>query len=112
MKMILAVVWKDDEEGVTEMLNEGGFYVTKLATKGGFLKKTNSTLLIGTEDEKVDAALAIIRKYAGKREITVHEPLSEMVHVPGSAPAVSVPVKQTIGGCTVFVLDMDKFEKM
>ena len=54
MKIIYAIVSSDDGTRVTDVLNEHQFSVTRLATTGGFLKKGNVTLMIGTEAEKVD----------------------------------------------------------
>ena len=54
MKLIVAIVNSDDSASVQEGLTEGGYFVTKLSTTGGFLKKGNTTFLIGTNDDKVD----------------------------------------------------------
>lgn len=45
MKLIIAIVNNDDSSSVQTALTEGGFFVTKLATSGGFLKKGNTTFL-------------------------------------------------------------------
>ena len=39
MKLILAIVNNDDSSNVQTALTEGGYFVTRLATSGGFLKK-------------------------------------------------------------------------
>ena len=57
MKIIYAIVSSDDGTRVTDVLTENHFSVTRLATTGGFLKKGNATLMIGTEAEKVDQAI-------------------------------------------------------
>ena len=64
MKIIYAIVSSDDGNRVTEVLNEHQYMVTKLATTGGFLKKGNCTLMIGTEAEKVDHAIELSRRPA------------------------------------------------
>ena len=68
MKMIMAIVGKDDEMETSAQLVAKGYFVTKIATSGGFLKRKHVTLMIGTEDEKVDQAISIIQKYAGERK--------------------------------------------
>ena len=50
MKLIVAVLRKEDEADTIAELNKKGFFVTELATTGGFLKEKNTTLLIGTDD--------------------------------------------------------------
>lgn len=52
MKMLLAIVHNEDAPLLINELNEKKYFVTKLATTGGFLKKGNTTLLLGIEDEK------------------------------------------------------------
>ena len=68
MKLIVAVLRKEDEADTIAELNKKGFFVTELATTGGFLKEKNTTLLIGTDDHKLDAVLAILKQEAGLTE--------------------------------------------
>ena len=75
MKLIVAVLRKEDEADTIAELNKKGFFVTELATTGGFLKEKNTTLLIGTDDHKLDAVLAILKQEAGllsRQEIYLH----------------------------------------
>ena len=60
MKMITAIVNKEDANAVCNALTKGGFSVTKLSTTGGFLMAGNMTLLICTDDEKVDKCIDLI----------------------------------------------------
>ena len=53
MKMIMAILHKDDELETIEELNIAGYMVTKLATTGGFLKKKSTTIMVVVDDEKV-----------------------------------------------------------
>ena len=53
MKLVLAIVNNDDSAIVSSALTKEGFFVTKLSTTGGFLMVGNTTLLIGTEDDRV-----------------------------------------------------------
>ena len=64
MKMITAIVNKEDSSAVCHALTKNGFSVTKLPTQGGFLMAGNMTLLIGTDDEKVDQCLELIASCA------------------------------------------------
>ena len=67
MKLIFAIVNKDDSNTVSTALTKAGVSVTKLATTGGFLQAGNTTFLVGTEDERVDDVLGIIEKHCKKR---------------------------------------------
>ena len=67
MKLITAIVNKEDSGAVCNALTKGGFSVTRLSTTGGFLMAGNMTLLIGTEDDKVDECLKLIASCAKQR---------------------------------------------
>ncbi len=41
--------------------------MTRIASSGGFLRKRNVTVMIGTEDEKVETAIGIIRENSATR---------------------------------------------
>ena len=107
MKLIIAIVNSDDSSSVQAALTEEGYFVTKLSTTGGFLKKGNTTFLIGTEDELVDKALEIINDNSKRR--VVKEPITSFNDF-GSFSAVQM-VDVPVGGATVFILEVDKFEK-
>lgn len=107
MKLIIAIVNSDDASSVQGSLTENGFFVTKLATSGGFLKKGNVTFFVGTDEERVEEALAVIKASSKKRvekEPTV--PPTEMGEF-----FTPVMVDVLVGGATVFVLDVDQFKK-
>lgn len=107
MKLIMAIVSSDDSSKVSAGLTKEGFYATKLATTGGFLMAGNTTFIIGTEDEKVSEAIEIIKKHSKKRTQMV--PSTTNYGVGGYS---SFPVEVTVGGATVFVLNVEQFEKL
>ena len=107
MKMITAIVNKKDAGEVCDALAEEKFTFTKMATTGGFLKAGNVTLLIGTDDERVELALELIRKHCAQRM----EPMPAVMNV--SAPAlIHYQTEVPVGGATVFVSPVERFEKM
>ncbi len=106
MKLIFAIVNNDDSSSVSSALTKAGYGVTKLATTGGFLKAGNTTFLIGIDDDKVDAVIEVISKYSSKRT----QALPDMVSYTGGFSAT--PIQVTIGGATVFVTDVERFEKL
>ena len=61
MKLVIAMVQDEDSEAAVHTLNEHGYRVTKLATTGGFLRRGNTTLLIGVEDGQVDDVMGVLR---------------------------------------------------
>ena len=107
MKMIMAVVSGDDSNAVSAALTKARFSVTKLATTGGFLMSGNTTFLIGVDDDKVSEVIDIIAKHSKKRKQMV--PSAGMVDV-GMYSAF--PVEVTVGGSIVFVMNVERFEKV
>ena len=111
MKMIMAILQKNDELQTIDELNTAGYFVTKLATSGGFLKGKNTTIMTVVEDEKVPEVLEIIRANSGERKtITYANPA--LVSGQGSLGAApTVPINIQVGGSTVFVLNVEQMEK-
>ena len=107
MKMIMAVVSGDDSNAVSAALTKARFSVTKLATTGGFLMSGNTTFLIGVDDDKVSEVIDIIAKHSKKRKQMV--PSAGMVDV-GMYSAF--PVEVTVGGAIVFVMNVERCEKV
>lgn len=61
MKMIILIVKDDDADAITQTLTADEYRVTRVASTGGFLRKGVVTLLLGMSDERVEAALELIR---------------------------------------------------
>lgn len=106
MKMILAIIRADDGRATLDGLTNAGYRVTKVATEGAWLRKENTTLLIGVQDNQVDHALKMLKRLAGKR---TGKQLFQ------GDLAVGIPpeeVEVEVGGATVFVLDIGQFAQM
>jgi uncharacterized protein YaaQ len=65
MKMIIVIVKDADAELVTQALTANDFRVTRIASTGGFLRSGVVTLLIGVEDDRVEAGIQVIRDQLG-----------------------------------------------
>jgi uncharacterized protein YaaQ len=61
MKMIIAIMKDADSDSAIQALTTAGYRVTRIASTGGFLKRGTGTLLIGVDDDKVDAAIDVMR---------------------------------------------------
>ena len=107
MKMLLAIINSDDAHSVISHMMEAGFQITKLATTGGFLRAGNVTILVGLGGSRLGEAMELIRKYSTTRKQVI--PTTANLGV-GFHPAM--PVEVTVGGATVFVLGVEKFEKL
>ena len=108
MKLILAIVNDDDANKVLSGLNKAGFSVTKLATTGGFLRSGNVTMIIGTEEDKVDDAIKIIADKSHKRKQFTTPPMP----ISASSAYTPYPIEIEVGGATIFVMDVERFEKI
>ncbi len=107
MKMILAIINHDDSHSVIMQLMKQGFSITKLATTGGFLRAGNVTILIGADDNKVEEAINVIKEYSNSRKQVI--PTTAELGM-GFYP--TKPVEVAVGGATVFVMDVERFEKI
>lgn len=107
MKLILAIVSNDDSAMVSSGLTHEGFTVTKLATTGGFLMAGNTTFIVGVDDDKVEQVIEIISKHSRKRSQMMPTSASY-----GVGLYTSFPVEVTVGGATVFVMNVERFEKI
>ncbi len=63
-KLIITIVQNDDADSVVDALLESDFRATRLASTGGFLRRGNTTLMIGAQTDQVDTVLDLIRKNA------------------------------------------------
>lgn len=108
MKLVLAIINNDDSAVAANALTAGGFFVTKLSTTGGFLQVGNTTLLIGTEEDRVTELVGILKKYCAthKKVVPTTESLGRGLHKDGIAPEI------TVGGATYFVLDVADMGKL
>lgn len=87
MKLIIAIVRDTDADPVTQALTTASFRVTRTSSTGGLLRRGVTTLLIGVEDEQVEAAFQLLR-------------------------ANCTPAAEGGKRATVFVVPVEKFEQV
>ncbi len=109
MKLIFAIVNGDDSAAVSKALSKNGFRATKLASSGSYLSSGNTTFLICVEDEQVDAVIAVVQQKCHHRKQFVPSTPS-FGPMTGQAPAM--PMEVPVGGATVFVTNIERFEKL
>jgi len=109
MKLIFAIVHDEDSPRLMAELNRVGYRVTKLNSSGGFLRSGNTTLMTVVDEEQLDEVLGIIRKFSSSRQAAINTNVT-----PSSMGAAYIPypVEVMVGGATVFVLNVEHFEKM
>lgn len=110
MKLIVAIVQDEDAQRLADALMEAHFGVTKLATTGGFLRAGNTTLISGVEDDQLQKALELITKICRSRQQVTTVPAAG--GGTGGIGFQHYPVRVTVGGATVFVLEVSQFLKV
>lgn len=109
MKLVIAVVQDEDVNELVLNLQKESFRSTKLASTGGFLREGNTTIFVGVEKEKVEQVINIIKNVCKSRNQTLTTPIPPT----GSAGVfIPYPIDITVGGATVFVIDIDRYEKI
>lgn len=109
MKLVVAIVSKEDAEKTVGALTKAKFRATRVDSVGGFLKEKNSTILVGVEPAKVTKVLKLI----GSNAKSHTEQLTPTPTMGGPGDFfMADPVEVEVGGATVFVLDVDRFERL
>ena len=70
-------------------------------------KDGNTTLIVGTDDDKVEKAIEVIGEYSRRRTEVVPSTASYDI-----GRYASFPVEVQVGGATIFVVDVEKFVKL
>jgi uncharacterized protein YaaQ len=110
MKLIVAIMQDEDSRGVLDALRTGGYRSTRISTTGGFLVRGNSTILVGVQESDVEKVISILREHGQARREFVSPvmPLSESA----AARHWVQPLEVEVGGATVFVLSVERFEQL
>lgn len=109
MKLVIAVVQDEDVNELMSALMKNKYSATKLASTGGFLREGNTTLFVGVDKEKVEDLITLIKDVCKSRRQTFTTPMPPT----GSAGVfIPYPIDVMVGGATIFVVDIDRFEKV
>jgi len=103
-KLMTAVVQEQDEDLAMRALKELKVPVFRLASAGGFLGRRNATLLIGLRGDAGEVVRAL-QKSCRQRVEYLAVPLE------GSPLPMPTAVPVTVGGATLFILPVERFEE-
>lgn len=109
MRLVIAVVQAKDADGLLEVLTRRGFRATRIDSAGGFLRERNVTLFVGVQEAHVAEVLRLVKQSCHARTQFVN-PLMPIVE-PGES-YVANPVEVQVGGATVFVLAVERYERI
>jgi uncharacterized protein YaaQ len=109
MKLVVAIVHNEDAKALVDGLLEREFRATRLHSSGGFLRQSNATIIVGVEDAQVDEVVDVVRANCTSRSQVVN-PMPPIME-PGEF-FMPYPLEVEVGGATVFVLPVDRVERL
>ncbi len=118
MKLVVAIVQNEDADNLLEALSESHFGATRLASTGGFLRQGNTTIIVGVPDETVQNVLNIVAQHSQSRRQPVTNPFpNSSVIANNKANPIEALLNQAspeiqTGRATVFVLNLDRYERV
>jgi uncharacterized protein YaaQ len=100
------IVQAQDAENAENALGEIGLRVTRLPSYGGFLGRRNATLLVALQANRRKEALDALHESCRQRVEYIAVPLE-------SAPLpLPTPTPITIGGATIFEMEIEHYEEV
>ncbi|HVN56137.1 MAG TPA: cyclic-di-AMP receptor [Anaerolineaceae bacterium] len=106
IRLLIAVVQAQDAENAISALQRLNLSVTRLPSVGGFLGRRNATLMIGTSARLEPAVMDALQRNCRQRVEYIAVPLE-------SAPLpLPAPTPITVGGATVFNLEVERYEEI
>ena len=102
-RLMTAFVQEQDAENAVQALTKLGVSVTRLPSRGGFLKRGNVTLMIGLPSGLVEGVVRTIKNSCKWRVEFVNTLL------PSANLPMPEPMKVQVGGATVFVFDVENY---
>lgn len=109
MKLVVAIVHNEDAGALVDALLDREYRATRLHSSGGFLKQSNATVILGVEDAQVEEVLGIVRENCHARTQIVN-PMPPIME-PGEF-FMPYPLEVEVGGATVFVIPVERFERL
>jgi uncharacterized protein YaaQ len=103
MKMVMAVVSRQEAKEVVSEVVASGRTATAVESRGGVLRQQYDTLFIAVEDEDLEDVLGIIGR-------SCHSCVSvERQASPAAGPAAPSRDIAEVGGAVVFVWELESF---
>ena len=109
MKLVVAIVHSEDASALVAALLDKEFRATRLQSSGGFLKQSNATIILGVEENDVDEVMDIVRANCTSRTQVVN-PMPPIMET--GEFFMPYPLEVEVGGATVFVLPVERYERL
>jgi CPA1 family monovalent cation:H+ antiporter len=104
-RLITAIVQLQDADNAVEALEELDVAVTRFPSVGGFLGRTNVTLLIGLPAGREETVVEALKNNCKRRVEFLAAP------VEGSPIPLGSPIPVNVGGATIFAFDVERYEE-
>jgi uncharacterized protein YaaQ len=105
-RLMTVVVQGQDADAAMRALKKAGIKVSHMASTGGFLGRRSATLLIGLVTGQEETIVNILRQNCRTRVEYVTIPLE------GSPLPLPAPTPITVGGATIFLLNVERYEEV
>jgi len=109
VRLVVAVVSHEDAGALTDALLEKEYRATRLHSSGGFLKQSNATIIVCVDYSAVDEVMEIVAANCKSRTQIVN-PMPPIME-PGEF-FMPYPLEVEVGGATVFVLPVERYERL
>jgi uncharacterized protein YaaQ len=106
-RLVIATVGSSQVGGLIERLTRAGFQVTEVDSGGGLLQEATVTLFIGLDQEGLPALLDHLRQCCQTRR--------QLIPAHVEIPPLDVQpmmIEALVGGATIYVLDVERFEQL
>lgn len=106
-QLVIATVSGAQAGALMDRLTRDGFYVTQVDSSGGILHEATVSLLIGLDQTRLPCLLEHVRECCRTRRRFIP------AHV--EAPLLEIQplmIEAEIGGATIYVLDVERFEQL
>ena len=107
-KLVMMIVDDNDADALMSALVASRYSATKVGSTGGFLHRGSVTIFCGVTADEVDEVVALVHETCRARR--------EFVPMPAILADESAfsgePIEVRVGGAIVFVLDIDRFERV
>ena len=103
MKMVMAIIRRDEAPHVLDALVAAGHTATFGDSRGGVLRQAYQTLFIGAQEEDLDTVLDIVRHNCRSRLPLEDAASPDRFGLPRQSAAI-------VGGAVIFVWSVDHFE--
>jgi uncharacterized protein YaaQ len=108
LRLVVVIASDVDADRLIKRLVQRGCPATKIGGVGGFLRRGNATILSGVPASDVESVIEIVRAECHAR--TEFVPTQTLPFL-GEGAVFADPLEVRVGGATVFVLEVERFEK-